>query len=359
MDLAGSFKRSPIFQKDSYTTKTIVNFGKIAVMEMRKALMLIGIAACFLTGALVMTGASPMAQVQNGDFVPPDRDARRAATGSTRQLSRTMRKALVESELFQPIPTPRPGDWLDAHHEPGQTFAQFARSRPNRPDQARNTLYFVPLGDYDETVGPELKSLERFARAFFGMPVKTLPVRSLDGLPIKVRQRSDGPKQLLSTDVLAWLKPILPDDAYCLLAITMEDLYPDEKWNYVFGQASLNDRVGVYSFIRYTPEFHGEVSDTSHRKTILRRSCKVLAHETGHMFGIRHCVHFHCLMNGSNNLSEADRQPLHLCPVCLRKLHFGAQFDVPRRYESLRQFSEEAKWQDEADWMAARLQQLQ
>jgi archaemetzincin len=269
-----------------------------------------------------------------------------------------MQRALVESELFQPIPKPRPGDWLDAHQETGQTFAQFARSRPNRPDQVRNTLYFVPLGDYDEAIGPDLKSLEKFARVFFGMPVKTLPVRSLDGLPIKVRQRSGAPKQLLSTDVLDWLKPILPEDAYCLLAITMEDLYPDEKWNYVFGQASLNDRVGVYSFIRYTPGFHGNISDDSHRKTILRRSCKVLAHETGHMFGIRHCVHFHCLMNGSNNLPEADRQPLHLCPVCLRKLQSAARFDVAKRYELLKQFSDDAQWGEEADWMAARLDQI-
>jgi bacterioferritin len=37
----------------------------------------------------------------------------------------------------------------------------------------------------------------------------------------------------------------------------------------------------------------------------LRRSCKVLAHEIGHMFGLSHCVFFHCLMNGSNSLAES------------------------------------------------------
>ena len=35
----------------------------------------------------------------------------------------------------------------------------------------------------------------------------------------------------------------------------------------------------------------------------LRRSCKVLAHEACHMFGIEHCVWFRCLMNGSNHLA--------------------------------------------------------
>jgi archaemetzincin len=33
----------------------------------------------------------------------------------------------------------------------------------------------------------------------------------------------------------------------------MEDLYPEPSWNFVFGQASLNERVGVYSFARYGP----------------------------------------------------------------------------------------------------------
>jgi archaemetzincin len=30
---------------------------------------------------------------------------------------------------------------------------------------------------------------------------------------------------------------------------------------------------------------------------LLRRNCKVLAHEIAHMFGITHCVFFNCLMN--------------------------------------------------------------
>lgn len=34
-------------------------------------------------------------------------------------------------------------------------------------------------------------------------------------------------------------------------------------------------------------------------------------------------VNHHCVVNGANNLRESDAQPLHLCPVCLRKLHFA------------------------------------
>jgi archaemetzincin len=238
-----------------------------------------------------------------------------------------------------------------------QTFADFERTQPNRPNQKRHTLYFVPLGDYDETVGPPLKSLEAFASAFFVLPVKILPALSLEELSIKIRERSDGPDQLLSTDVLDCLKPLVPDDAFCLLAITMKDLYPDEKWNFVFGQASLRDRVGVYSFVRYTPQFGGNVVDSASGK-VLRRSCQVLSHETGHMFGIRHCIHFQCLMNGSNSLNESDRKPLHLCPVCLRKLQSSINFDVVERYKALKGFSEDAKWSDEAKWLEKRLTKI-
>lgn len=298
------------------------------------------------------------AQAQSTNFVPPGRTERRAAIGVTNSLSPSLRKAFADSDLFSPVPKPEPADWLASHPEAGQTFTQFARGNPNRPDQTRNTLYFVPLGDYENSSGPALKSLKEFASAYFAMPVKTLPMRALDGLPIKVRSRSGGPNQLLSTDVLNWLEPLVPDDAFCLLAITMEDLYPDEKWNFVFGQASLSNRVGVYSFIRYTPQFNGQQANESAEGLVLRRSCKVLGHETGHMFGIKHCVHFHCLMNGSNHLQEADRQPMHLCPVCLRKLQSSVNFDVTKRYESLKQYSQDASWDDEAAWLGKRIESI-
>src|SRR5213075_2686902 len=141
--------------------------------------------------------------------------------------------------------------------------------------------------------------------------------------------------QILTDDVLNFLKAHIPADAFCILAITMEDLYPETSWNFVFGQASVRERVGVYSFARYDPAFYGEVRAPGYETLLLRRSCKVLAHETSHMFGLAHCTYFNCLMNGSNHLAEADRRPLHLCPVCLRKLQWSIDFDLLKRYSAL------------------------
>jgi archaemetzincin len=154
----------------------------------------------------------------------------------------------------------------------------------------------------------------------------------------------------------------------------MVDLYPDESWNFVFGQASLRHRVGVYSFARYDPQFYGDGAPShserpadatrgggltpGKQKLMLRRSCKVLAHETCHMFGIQHCIYYCCLINGSNHLAESDARPLHLCPVDLRKLHHSVGFDVVERYRRLREFCKEAGFDDEVQWLTKRLEHI-
>jgi len=158
--------------------------------------------------------------------------------------------------------------------------------------------------------------------------------------------------------VLRWLQGHLPEDAFCLLGITMEDLYPNPSWNFVFGEASLRERVGVYSFAHYEPAFYGGAQEGDYQKLLLWRSAKVLTHETAHMFGLAHCIYFKCVMNGSNHLQESDARPLHLCPVCLRKLQWSIGFDVVKHYEHLHQFCQRAGFEDEAAWIARRLKEL-
>ncbi len=63
-------------------------------------------------------------------------------------------------------------------------------------------------------------------------------------------------------------------------------------------------------------------------------------------------------MNGSNHLAESDRRPLHLCPVCLRKLQWSVGFDVLARYTALEQFNRNAGFSDEAEWLKARIHEI-
>jgi archaemetzincin len=294
-------------------------------------------------------------------FTPPDERTIRNAIGDLNGLPVVLKRAFTaDKDSFVPIPEPKPGDWLAVHNETGQTFDEFKASQPNRPTQNQHIIYLQPLGDFASEHSPSNDKLREFAAAFFAMEAKVLPAVKIDGSTFATRRNpiTNNP-QILTGDVLDFLKARIPADAFCILAITMEDLYPEPSWNFVFGQASVRERVGVYSFARYDPAFYGEARAPGYETLLLRRSCKVLAHETSHMFGLAHCTYFHCLMNGSNHLVEADRRPLHLCPVCLRKLQWSIGFDVLQRYSALEGIYRANGFTDEADWLTRRLKNLQ
>jgi archaemetzincin len=292
-------------------------------------------------------------------FEPPGPEMQRAAVGDLSALPPLLKRAFAsDSPDLRPIPKPSPHDWLASHREPGQTFDDFLAMRPNRPTSARRVIYLQPLGEFPPQGGPLIAKLCDFAAAFFAMETKALPEVRIGASFTTRRNPSSGNLQILTGDVLNFLKSRLPSDAFCIVAITMEDLYPGASWNFVFGQASPRERVAAYSFARYDPAFYGEPQTRDYGALVLRRSCKVLAHETAHIFGLAHCIYFCCLMNGSNHLAESDRRPLHLCPVCLRKLEWSIGFDVVERYAFLERVTREARFMDEAEWLSRQLERL-
>ena len=98
-----------------------------------------------------------------------------------------------------------------------------------------------------------------------------------------------------------------------------------------------------------------------HLYTLLNRSCKVLVHEIGHLFGIGHCIYFDCCMNGSGHLKEDYHQAMHLCPVDLHKLQHCLGFDVEVRYRRMAAFYRKYLhgFQPEVKWVEQRLQFLE
>jgi archaemetzincin len=291
-------------------------------------------------------------------FRVPSSSEQAQAVGSLEGLPLVQQRAFAITNDFATIRKPAPNDWLGAHFEVSQTYDDFRRAKRNVPASTAATIYVLPLGEFKGD-SPRLEDLREYAEVYFGLPVKMLPsIALVDEKSITRRERTGGLIQYLTTDILSQLKRRLPKDAYCLVGVTMEDLYPNESWNFVFGQATLADRVGVFSFKRYTPEFNKDPANDDTRRLLLRRSLQVLAHETGHMFGIRHCTFFECLMCGSNHLKEADSQPTHLCPVCLRKLHASAKFDLVARYQKLLAFYEKHGFTGEAQWTKRVLSRL-
>lgn len=257
---------------------------------------------------------------------------------------------------FAPLREPQPGDWLTIRKEPGQTVAQFVAKGPNVPTAARGTIYFQPIGEFP-TTAPRLATLTSYVEVFFGLEVEMLEPVSVEALEVTTREGAFG-RQLRTDDVLVALQDLLPDDAFLLVGLTVEDLYPDEDWNYVFGYASFTKRVSVYSLLRLDPRVvdpRTELDEDARASLMLERSLKVMSHELTHSFGVRHCVHYNCLMSGANSSEELDRHPPHLCPVCLRKLHIALGFEPVTRYEALGAYYEDQGVDEAAAWTRARL----
>lgn len=236
--------------------------------------------------------------------------------------------------LHGPIRPPGEGDWLDMHDEPGQTFEEYCASNPVRPTSQRSTFYVQPLGDFDPS---QLRAMELAAEIlglFYGLPVRILERMDLAVIPHHARRPHPYQgEQILSKFVLGLLRRRKPEDAVSLLALTASDLWPGEGWNFVYGQASLRHGVGVWSLYRLG-------SSAKRPDLFLRRTLKIAVHETGHMFGIRHCIVSDCGMNGANHQEEADRQPLWFCPEDEMKVWWACRIEPEARYRTLARFAE-------------------
>ncbi|HUT37098.1 MAG TPA: archaemetzincin [Planctomycetota bacterium] len=244
-------------------------------------------------------------------------------------------------EKLRPLATklgkPGPSDWLARHKEPGQTFEEYLASQPTGPTEKRRTIYVQPLGDFTKPQRQIITLAADFMGRYFTLPVKVLDDLPLSLIPARARRvhPSWGVKQILSTYVLdEVLKPRLPKDAVASIAFTASDLWPGEGWNFVFGQASLSDRVGVWSIAR-----NGDPE--TELKLCLLRTIKTATHETGHMFSMYHCTAYECNMCGSNHRAESDRRPLACCPECVAKLWWITGADPVARYRRLAEFCKE------------------
>lgn len=257
------------------------------------------------------------------------------------ELDPVARKACTaDFEFFVPLGPPRRGDWLAQHKERGQTFNTYARRMkpPMSPSKSTDTVLLVPMGSsFSQGVAEQfLPFLLRHCASFFsGMRVDLVP-QPLSLRSISHRLNDFGHKQYLIGDLFEMLhkETCRHRTAFCRLGITMEDIYPGDEWNYVYGQAKPMERVGVFSFARHSPLFYRGVhaSDAGilltrlQRMTWLRLCIRTMVHETCHMFGILHCVYFQCIMNGNNGPGDSAGRSSFMCPVCLRKILHALSF---------------------------------
>lgn len=262
--------------------------------------------------------------------------------------------------LFEKKRPPKPGEWLERFKEPGQSFLRYQSGKPIRPTPERNVIVMQPLGRFDREQSAFVGKMREVMAAFFGLPVEVRPPMPL---PKKgQREKHDGDRswtqhytRVLLDEVLG---PRVPKNAVVYVGVTLEDLYPDPTWNFVFGQATLEERVGVYSLARFFPEFWGRPSSPESEAHAFAKSAQILVHETGHAFSLEHCTEYECVMNGSNSMEELDGQFGELCPVCLRKLAWSIGFEPKARYQKLRDIYRREGAKDLERWLERRLAQL-
>ena len=252
--------------------------------------------------------------------------------------------------FFSPLQSPGPSDWSASFHEPGQSFAEYIQSDPTVPTDQRRTIYLLPLGNFSQKQNEVIRHACGYLEAFYGLPVKSLGQLTIKR-PLQIKNSRINPiskrEQIRTGYVLdEVLRPLLPDDAAALIAFTNEDLYPDNSMNYVFGQASLKNRVGVWSLYRL--ESDDDVST-------LLRTIKIAAHETGHMFSMHHCTAYNCVMSGSNHLAETDSHPIDACPECMAKVCWFSGVTPASRYERLRDFCRKNGLKKEGEKFDAKL----
>lgn len=249
--------------------------------------------------------------------------------------------------LHKPLGSSKVGDWLREHEESGQTFQEYLQCKPVLPRGKRRVLYILPLGSFSDNQRKIITLTAEFMEAFFNLQTVIKEEISLLNTPSYAQRIHPrwGDHQILTSYVMRRiLKPRIPSDAAAYIAFTTKDLWPGEGWNFVFGQASLVNRIGVFSIYRYgNPDLNNKEF-----QICLLRTVKTGAHEISHIFSLEHCILYECLMNGSNSQAESDRKPLACCPECMAKISWAIRTSPLNRFQKLKEFCNHNGFSDEA-----------
>lgn len=299
----------------------------------------------------------PAAGAATRGWRPPD--AVRSLQAAYADGCREPRAALLaglRQGLFELKRAPDQGDWLagkGAADRKGQTFEEW-NARCHRRPQLGDAVQLVPIAMEGQPGAPtaDVPDAAWFADCvrsfFFGVRVEVLPAVAADVILGEVthRESQEYGAQLYTQDVHRWLSRLRErsgdKNVFATVAYTLLDLYPGNYSEYVYGQGNPALGTGVLSLARYL--YVGQL--------FLRQRCfRVMCHEMGHLFGLRHCIWYECIMGGSSGAWESDRQPLHACPVCLAKLDaaFGG-VDLLAREACLEAFWWQSGHDDEALW---------
>src|SRR5688572_28549459 len=148
---------------------------------------------------------------------PGNMAAAREAKKERKELRDGIKKV---ASFFKPMGKPAKYDWLATHNEPGQTFEEYLDAEPRKPTAERQTLYVMPVGQFNGKQQKAIDAAAVYLEVFFDLHVQRLPPRALNPTGPNVRlDKLTRTRQVRSGHVLDdVLKPALPSDAAALIA---------------------------------------------------------------------------------------------------------------------------------------------
>ena len=158
-------------------------------------------------------------------------------------------------------------------------------------------IYILPMGKIS---GPVTEAVSVALAGTFG---KETVVR--DEIPLPIYAYDRFRQQCNSTRILEEFSTLDLDGM--VLGIVDVDLYVPGL-DFVFGEADAENGLAVVSITRLK-------EDAPDGGVFLSRVIKEAVHETGHLYGLRHCPDEKCVMFYSNCLEDTDRKSDKLCPA--------------------------------------------
>jgi len=123
-------------------------------------------------------------------------------------------------------------------------------------------------------------------------------------------------KQMFLNTLVSRVATTSPSIDGLRLAVTDFDLYKTSH-QFIFGDASEEQRVAVVSLHRLRSDFYGEPADAN---LLFQRTLKEAVHDLGHALGLKHCFNARCAMYFSNSIYDTDNKLSHFCDVCEKRL---------------------------------------
>lgn len=88
-------------------------------------------------------------------------------------------------------------------------------------------------------------------------------------------------------------------------------------FTFVFGLAQLDGNIGIISSHRLENQYYGLPKD---KNLLGERLAKETIHELGHLYGLRHCSMYNCVMAISNTAEEVDIKDFQYCSNCEKSI---------------------------------------